>query len=307
MSLYTTNTFTPNVGFTEQSFGSNIGTWGTYENDNWTTTDTQLGGTLYKDISGNADIIVTDDESLYFQQYLTGTLTADIQYIVPAKGRRYVVNNQTSGGHSVSVVPFSGSGSVQVNAGDVAYIIVYPNPNVSTATVISLGSNIAIPVSIPDGGTGATTAEGARANFGASDPTKSAFASVTGSGSIVVGNVSMFSDVDGTVQDSGIPASEIIYSGGPQISPTVTKSANYPVGTKDYTIRCDATSAGFTITLPAVASNTGRLLNIKKIDSTANQITISGDGNIDGQAQYYLSFQNQSIQIQSNGSTWDIL
>jgi hypothetical protein len=87
---------------------------------------------------------------------------------------------------------------------------------------------------------------------------------------------------------------------------TVTKTANYAVGATDYTIRADATSGAFAITLPAVATSK-RMIVVKKIDATANGVTVSGDGNIDGAPSYILAFSMQSITLQSNGVTWDVL
>ena len=91
------------------------------------------------------------------------------------------------------------------------------------------------------------------------------------------------------------------------IANTVTKSSAYTALSTDYTIRADGTAAGFTITLPA-SPTTGQIFNVKKIDSTANVITISGNGNnIDGTATKTISTQYTSLVFQFNGSTWDLI
>lgn len=86
-----------------------------------------------------------------------------------------------------------------------------------------------------------------------------------------------------------------------------TVTANYSVVGGDYTILCDATSGPITITLLGIAFASGKIFNIKKIDSSANQITITGDATIDGSASYFLPFQNQSVSVQCNGTIWSII
>jgi len=77
----------------------------------------------------------------------------------------------------------------------------------------------------------------------------------------------------------------------------------------DYTVLCDATTAGFTVGLPAVATNTGRILVIKKTDATANTVVI--DPNvaelIEGLATATISIQGAFIVIQSSGTAWHII
>lgn len=72
---------------------------------------------------------------------------------------------------------------------------------------------------------------------------------------------------------------------------------------------CDATSAAFTATLPSAASTTGRMYTFKKVDSSANKITIDGNSSetIDQIITYPLIERNQSVTIQSNGTNWNII
>ena len=74
-------------------------------------------------------------------------------------------------------------------------------------------------------------------------------------------------------------------------------------------------SGNVTITLPTAASsynNTdgiGRTYRIKKIDADADIVTIDGNGSetIDGYLTPDLTAQNESIDIQSDGSNWHVL
>ena len=85
-----------------------------------------------------------------------------------------------------------------------------------------------------------------------------------------------------------------------------TKTGAYTATDRDHLILCDATSGAFTVTLPAVASNTGLVLVIKKIDASGNAVTIDGNASetIDGATTLALPAQWNSARIQSNGSAW---
>jgi hypothetical protein len=101
----------------------------------------------------------------------------------------------------------------------------------------------------------------------------------------------------------------ISYTKGGVLDTVVTKTSAYTATPSDNTILCDATSAGFTIALPAASGNSGLKYNIKKIDSSVNVVTIDADGaeTIDGALTLPLSSQNESYTIQCNGSAWYIL
>lgn len=94
------------------------------------------------------------------------------------------------------------------------------------------------------------------------------------------------------------------------------KTTTYTATTLDYTIVCDATSAGFTVNLPTAASfynatttTAGGIFVIKKIDSSSNVVTIDGNGSetIDGSLTQLLYLQYQSLVLQTDGTTWRIL
>lgn len=89
---------------------------------------------------------------------------------------------------------------------------------------------------------------------------------------------------------------------------TVAKSANYTLTNTDWMVLGNATGASFTLTLPAVASSTGRRYRIKKTDSSANTVTVQGNAaeTIDGANTAVLSRQYESIDLVCDGSTWHI-
>tara|TARA_R110000868_G_scaffold62962_3_gene189957 strand:- start:10856 stop:12025 length:1170 start_codon:yes stop_codon:yes gene_type:complete len=76
----------------------------------------------------------------------------------------------------------------------------------------------------------------------------------------------------------------------------------------DQTIFCDATSGAITVNLPAAASSTGKVLTIKKTDSSTNAITLDGNASetIDGATTTTLNTQYESVKIVCDGSNWYI-
>lgn len=95
--------------------------------------------------------------------------------------------------------------------------------------------------------------------------------------------------------------------GAQQFNATRTVSTNTSFGVGDFTIRVDASGGAVTVILPPISGSKGRLFNVKKIDTSANPVTVSGDANIDNLASRILVSAYNSISGQSNGSTWDEL
>lgn len=77
----------------------------------------------------------------------------------------------------------------------------------------------------------------------------------------------------------------------------------------DDTILVDATGAARTVNLPAATNQTGKRYTVKKIDASANAVTVdpSGAETIDGAGTYALTVQYQSVTCQSDGTTWWVL
>ncbi len=96
---------------------------------------------------------------------------------------------------------------------------------------------------------------------------------------------------------------------GPIYETTVTKTIAYTSQLIDGCILCDATGGAFTVTLLSAVNNNGKIYTIKKIDVSANAITVDGDGSetIDGATTKSLASQYDYIQIQSDGANWNII
>jgi hypothetical protein len=93
------------------------------------------------------------------------------------------------------------------------------------------------------------------------------------------------------------------------VAANVVITTTYASAASDHTILADATVAGFTISLMASPTN-GAIINIKKIDSTPNIITVSGNGfNIDGAPSLQIAYQWNSVTLHYNSSltAWFII
>ncbi len=100
----------------------------------------------------------------------------------------------------------------------------------------------------------------------------------------------------------------IILAGGMWAS-AVTITTNLTATGANFTIFCDTTSGNVTVTLPAAASNAGKLYNIKKVSVDANTMTIDPNGAelIDLAANVATVTPQASYQIQCDGTGWKII
>jgi len=87
-----------------------------------------------------------------------------------------------------------------------------------------------------------------------------------------------------------------------------SKSAAYTALTDDDVIEVDASVGAVTITLYAVSGNTGRQVSIIKIDSSANAVTVDGNGaeTINGATTQVINAQWDVMRLYNNGTAWRI-
>ena len=71
----------------------------------------------------------------------------------------------------------------------------------------------------------------------------------------------------------------------------------------------DAIAGAITIDLPPAADMSGKTVDIKKIDSSINSVTLDGDGSetIDGSLTQVLTTQYDEITVLSDGTAWYII
>ncbi len=68
----------------------------------------------------------------------------------------------------------------------------------------------------------------------------------------------------------------------------------------------DATAGAFAVTLPLAVDARGVTYWIKKVDASANAVTVTAAGadTIDGAATYPLTVQYQAVAVRSDGAAW---
>jgi hypothetical protein len=118
-------------------------------------TSINLGG-----LSGNYTLAGSELNRIAYE--FTGAITGNIEVVVPNTVQQYWVYNNTSGGsYTLRVRTSAQTPGVSVARGSRA--ILYCN---GSEVVDAETGGIAVPVPVADGGTGATTASGARINLG---------------------------------------------------------------------------------------------------------------------------------------------
>ena len=83
----------------------------------------------------------------------------------------------------------------------------------------------------------------------------------------------------------------------------------YTVLATDEVILCDALAGPITVNMPALSSS-GRVITVKKIDASANFVTIDGDGaeTIDGDATPDLTALNQvKAMLDASATNWSVI
>lgn len=125
------------------------------------------------DVSGTGNYTLSPAEQNRISYKFVGTLTGDRYIIVPATVQQYWVDNSTTGAFQLIVTTASGTG-YSVNQGSRAILYCDGTDVVNAAT-----GGISTPISIGNGGTGATTASGARINLGGGSAGIAVFTSTT--------------------------------------------------------------------------------------------------------------------------------
>lgn len=102
----------------------------------------------------------------------------------------------------------------------------------------------------------------------------------------------------------GIPGA----GGGAATVTTVAASYTETSTSGSKAILCNAVSGAIVVTLPSAVGNTATF-TFKKIDSSANLLTIDGAGTetLDGSLTAVLRAQYESITIVSDGANWSIV
>lgn len=192
MSTTATTEF-PQVLKTDYNTENN--TWGDILNTNWEVVARALGGVESIAIGGSADVTITETQFSHRLLLLTGVLTADINLIVPAKERSFLVQNAATGSFDVTVKTASGTG------------ITIPAATGAIWPMTCDGSNVQIGLKKMD-----CSVMGVITNFqstGINDAATSTVITITAAGRINLASGTIFSVDDGILASKYNSASDI--------------------------------------------------------------------------------------------------
>lgn len=112
------STFTDALGLEKQATGENDNLWGTILNDDVIDLiDKAIAVRLAKSVAGASDVTLTTAEALNAYHEYTGTLTGNINVIVPATDKVYFIFNNTSGAFTLTVKTSAGTGVIVPQGG----------------------------------------------------------------------------------------------------------------------------------------------------------------------------------------------
>lgn len=162
-------------------------------------------------------------------------------------------------------------------------ITITSGPAYATASTNITGGNLSL-----TGGAGASSSSGA----------------ANGGSVVIAGGAGYGTGTKGIVTASRLRADGFATA-------TAAKTADYTATLDDGTIEVDASGAARTITLFAASGNAGKILVIKKTDSSANAVTVDGNASetIDGATTVSLASQYSTaiLQVNAAGTGWNKL
>jgi len=110
------STYTTRLRLEKQGTGENANTWGDKTNDTFDLLDEAIYGYAAKSVAGGSDVTLsnsnaTADESRQSVLEFTGTLTGNINVLLPTVESRYIVYNNTAGSYTLTVATTGNTGT----------------------------------------------------------------------------------------------------------------------------------------------------------------------------------------------------
>ena len=131
-------------------------------------------------------------------------------------------------------------------------------------------------------------------------------ADLAGSAVVTEGEGIASNDNDTTLPTSAAVKDYVDSNAASALKTVVTDTADETLLDGEDVCLADATAGNMTITLPGVDS--GRQVTVKKTDSSANTVTVTGaTGNIDGAANVILYSENESVTLVCDATNWFVI
>lgn len=113
------STYTPNKNLELPGFNDYVNSWNTPVNADFTAIDTALGGVTNLSVTGiSGDVTLTSTQYRPFQIIISGTLTANVRYRVPASvGGQWTVTNNTTGAFTLTIASAAGGSNISLPSG----------------------------------------------------------------------------------------------------------------------------------------------------------------------------------------------
>jgi microcystin-dependent protein len=114
-----TSTFTPNKNLELPGFNDYVDSWNTPVNADFTAVDTALGGVTNLNATAvSGDVTLTSTQYRPIQIVISGTLTANVRYLIPASvGGQWTITNSTTGAFTISVASAAGGSNITLPSG----------------------------------------------------------------------------------------------------------------------------------------------------------------------------------------------
>jgi microcystin-dependent protein len=114
-----TSTFTPNKNLELPGYNDYVDSWNTPVNADFTAVDTALGGVTNLNATAvSGDVTLTSTQYRPIQIVVTGTLTANVRYLIPSSvGGQWTITNSTTGAFTISVASAAGGSNITLPSG----------------------------------------------------------------------------------------------------------------------------------------------------------------------------------------------